>query len=147
MKKYLVHIIWLVVAIVVGTGGFFYGRSIATTSRAGFAGATGAYGSSTRRLAGGAAGGFTTGQILSFGSGDMTLQLANGNSEVVLYASSTPVTEPTTVSPSTLSVGTNVMVAGTTNSDGSLTATTIQVRTSTAGGYGGGSGAGAATGQ
>ena len=33
MKKYTVHIIWLVVAIVVGVGGFFYGRSTAGSSR------------------------------------------------------------------------------------------------------------------
>jgi hypothetical protein len=151
MKKYLVHGIWLVVAIVVGVGGFFYGRSTATTSRAGFAGGTGTFSSSTRRLAGGTAGGgFATGQITAMDSSSITLQLANGNSEVVFYSSSTPVSEPTTVSPSTLKVGTNVMVGGTPNSDGSLTAQTIQVRAAgTAGGFGGGGGAkaGSNTGQ
>jgi hypothetical protein len=125
MKKYLVHILWLVVAIVVGVGGFFYGKSTAAVSPTGFAGA---YGSSTRRLAGGAGGGFTSGQISAMDATSITLQLANGNSEVVFYSSSTPVSEPTIVSPSALKVGTNVMVGGTTNSDGSLTASTIQVR-------------------
>ncbi len=107
MKKYLVHIVWVVVALIALGGGYFWGKAAAASSvRSAFAGGAGAFGSSTRRLAGGATGGgFTTGQILSFGSGSMTLQLPNGNSEVVLYASSTPVTEPTTVSPNTLAVG------------------------------------------
>ena len=147
MKKYLVHIIWLVVAIVVGVGGFFYGRSTAVVSRTGVAGA-GAYGSSTRRLAGGAGGGFTSGQISAMDSTSITLQLANGNSEVVFYSSSTPVSEPTMISVNTLKVGTTVMVGGTSNSDGSLTAQTIQVRPAgTTGGYGGGAATGAGTGQ
>lgn len=147
MKKYLVHMIWLVVAIAVGVGGFFYGKSTAAVSRTGVAG-VGVYGSSTRRLAGGAGGGFTSGQISAMDSTSITLQLANGNSEVVFYSSSTPISEPTTVSPSALKVGTNVMVGGSANSDGSLTAQTIQVRPAgTAGGYGGGAATGAGTGQ
>jgi len=146
MKKYSTHIIWAIVVVVALGGGYFWGRATVVSTRAGFAGAYGT--SSTRRLAGGAGGGFTTGQIASFGTNSMTLQLANGNSEVVLYASSTPVTEPTTVSPSTLTVGTNVMVGGTTNSDGSLTAQSIQVRAGNAGGgYGGGGGTGTTGGQ
>lgn len=133
MKKYLVHIVWLVVALIALGGGFFWGKASSAASRGSFASAAGVYGSSTRRFAGagGTSGGFTTGQIASFGSGSMTLQLSNGNSEVVFYSSSTPVTEPTMVSPNTLTVGTNVMVGGTANSDGSLTAQTIQVRTGT----------------
>jgi len=147
MKKYKAHIIWAIIAIIALGGGFFWGKAIGGGSRGQFAGA-GAFASSTRSrfggAGGGAAGGLAVGQIASFGNDSMTIQLANGNSEVVLYSSSTPVTEPTTVSPNTLQVGTNVMVAGTTNSDGSVTATTIQVR---AANVGGGSGAPATGGQ
>lgn len=129
MKKYTVHIIWVVVALIALGGGYFWGKAGVADSRGSFAGA-GALGSSTRRFAGGAAGGgLVAGQIASFGNDSMTIQMANGNSEVVLYSSSTPVTEPTTVSPSVLQVGTNVMVGGTANSDGSVTAEMIQVRT------------------
>jgi hypothetical protein len=141
MKKYLVHIVWLVIAIVALGGGFFWGKaSGAATRTAGFAGA---YSSSTRRTAGGAAGGgLVTGQIATMDSSSITLQLANGNSEVVFYSTSTPVSEPTMVSVNTLKVGTTIMVGGTSNSDGSLTAQTIQVRAAgTSGGYGAGSGA------
>ncbi|HEY5220810.1 MAG TPA: hypothetical protein VIJ29_01500 [Candidatus Paceibacterota bacterium] len=140
MKKYKVHIIWAIIAIAALGGGFFWGKAI-VPARGSFAGA-GTFGSSTRRLAGAggtAAGGLAVGQITTIGSSSITVQLANGNSEVVFYSSSTPVSVPTTVSVNTFKVGTNVMVAGTTNSDGSVTAQTIQVRPAgAAGGYGGG---------
>jgi len=144
MKKYLVHIVWLVIAIVALGGGFFWGKASGAVS--GTAGFAGAYSSSTRRTAGGATGGgLVTGTIATIDSSSITLQLANGNSEVVFYSTSTPVSEPTTVSANTLKVGTTVMVAGTSNSDGSVTAQTIQVRPAgvTNGGYGVGSGASA----
>lgn len=130
MKKYTVHIIWLVVAIVALGGGYYWGKAGAAATRGAgrFAGA-GTFGSSTRSFAGGAAGGgFTTGQIMEVDSSSITLQLPTGNSEIVFYSTSTPVTEPTVVSVSKLAVGTNVMVVGTSNSDGSLTAQSIQVR-------------------
>jgi len=148
MKKYRTHIIWLVIAIVALVGGFYWGNASVTLSKGSFAGA-GTFSSSTRRLGGAggtAGGGIAAGQIIATDSSSITLQLANGNSEVVFYSSSTPVSEPTTVSVSTLKVGTNVTVAGTSNSDGSVTAQTIQVRPAGApGGYGGGAGAGTAT--
>ena len=135
---------WLVIAIVALGGGFFWGKASGGASRA--AGFAGAYSSSTRRTVGGAtSGGLVIGAIATIDSSSITLQLANGNSEVVFYSTSTPVSEPTTVSAKTLKVGTTIMVGGTSNSDGSLTAQTIQVRPAgtTSGGYGAGSGAAA----
>lgn len=145
MAKYKTHIIWAIVVIVALAGGFFWGKASGAAARAsGFSGAFNS--SSTRgfvRTGSGAAtaGAGAIGQITAIGSSSLTLQLANGNSEVVLYSASTPVMTETTVSPSALSVGTNVVVAGTTNSDGSVTATTIDIRPAgAAGGYGGGNG-------
>lgn len=129
MKKNKVHIIWGIVAIIALVGGFMYGKS----TGAGVAG-TGSFArgfaSSTRGAFGGragAGGGFVTGTITAIDSSSITLQLANGNSEVVFYSSSTPVTEPTVVSVSKLATGAAVAVGGTANADGSMTATTIQV--------------------
>lgn len=144
MANYKTHIIWAVVVIVALAGGYFWGRANGAASRA--AGYVGAFSSSTRGFArtGAAAGGAgALGQITAVTSSSLTLQLANGNSEVVFYSTSTQVTEQTTVSPNVLAAGTNVLVAGTSNSDGSVTATTIAVRPAGAtGGYGGGSGTG-----
>jgi hypothetical protein len=133
MTKYKIHIIWALVAVVALVGGIFWGKSMAS-SGAGARGLAGNFASSTRGGfagraggAGAAAGSFITGQVSSIGSSSLTLQLANGNSEVVFYSSATTVTEPTTVSVSKLTAGSNVVITGTTNSDGSVTASSIQV--------------------
>ncbi len=150
MKKYTAHIIWASIAIGALGGGYYWGNAGAVSSaRSAYAGTSGAFGSSPRRLAGGTSGGgLVAGQIMTVDPTSITLQLANGNSEVVFYSSSTPVTEPTAVSPSILKAGTDVMVGGTTNSDGSMTAQMIQVRTGGVGrGYGSGASAPAGAGQ
>ena len=131
MKKYLVHIIWAVVAIVLFVGGSFYGKSMAP---AGFASRGGTFASSTRarftgsRTGVGAGMGVVSGQILSLASSSFTVQLSNGNSQAVFYSSSTSVMKPTPAPVSALMAGTMVMIDGTENSDGSLTAQSIQVR-------------------
>ena len=130
MKKYNVHIIWGIMVIVAVIGGYLFGKSSVASSRSGALSANG-FSSSTRSRfpgVGGNGGGFASGQISAVDSQSLTLQLANGNSEVVFYSSSTSVTEPTNVSISALKTGADVMIGGTTNSDGSLTAQSIQVR-------------------
>ena len=138
MKKYSVHIIWAIVVIVAFVGGMFYGKSGVTSQTA-----SRSYASSTRSgSASRAGGGFVSGQIISVSGNSMTVSLANGNSQVVFYSSSTPITviKPTVVSASALTAGTRVMVTGTSNSDGSLTATSIQAQTGS--GFSGGGAAG-----
>jgi len=139
MKKYTVHIIWVIVAIVALGGGYFWGKAAARPSF-GSGSLTGTFGSSTRRTATGTAalGGLETGQVASIDSSSITLQLPTGSSEVVFYSSSTAVTKPTTVPVSDIAVGSTVMVGGTQNSDGSFTATSIQVRPAGSAGAGNG---------
>lgn len=130
MKRYKVHILWGIIAVIALVGGIFWGRGMAagSTSRTGrFAlgsSTTGGFGGAR----GGAGGGFTAGTVSAIDSQSITLQLANGNSENVFYSSSTQVVVPQTASITSIQPGSMVMVGGTTNSDGSVTATTIQVR-------------------
>jgi hypothetical protein len=127
-KKYLVHVIWLAVAIIAFAGGMYYGKTTASSSLAGRAGS---FASSTRGGFGGRGGnggGFVTGQIVSKDAQSLTVRLPNGNSEIVFYSSSTSVIKPSPASVSDLTAGTNVVIGGTQNSDGSVTAQTIQVR-------------------
>ena len=126
MAKYKVHIIWAVIAVIALVGGIFYGKGSATSTASS---ARGLYARSTRSGLGRAAGGgFVSGQIISVDANSMTVSLANGNSQVVFYSSSTQVMKPTIVSASTLAAGTRVMIGGTANSDGSLTAQSVQVQ-------------------
>jgi hypothetical protein len=130
IKKYKIHIIWALIVVVALVGGVMYGKSTASAGKS----LAGNFASSTARggfagRGGAASGGLVTGTIASITGSSMTVQLPNGNSEVVLYSNATPVTEPTTVSVSKLTVGATVMVGGSSNSDGSLTATTIQIGT------------------
>jgi hypothetical protein len=128
MKKYSVHIIWVAVVIIALVGGIFYGKdSVSSTASL----ARGASASSTRSGFGraGAGGGFVSGQIISVDSNSMMVSLANGNSQVVFYSSSTQIMKPTIVSAGNLTAGTRVMIGGTPNSDGSLTAQSIQIQT------------------
>lgn len=126
MKKYLVHIIWVVIVIVALVGGVWYGRSSVASQASKGASASTARSGYARTVA---AGGFVSGQIISVATNSMTVSLANGNSQVVFYSTSTQVTKPTIVPASTLVAGTRVMIGGTANSDGSLTAQSIQVQT------------------
>ena len=133
-------VIWIIIAIATLVGGFFWGKSVgasgAAATRTGgsgrfaFASSTfagrGGYGAGT-----GAASAFTTGQVLSITGNSLTLQLANGNSENVFFSSSTQVIVPQPASISSVQQGATVLITGTTNSDGSVTASTIQLRSTT----------------
>jgi hypothetical protein len=132
MAKYKVHIIWAVIVIIALVGGIFYGKGTAA-SKAGTGSSASVARSGYARTGG--AGGFVSGQIISVSSSSLIVSLANGNSQVVFYSGSTQVMKPTAVPADTLMAGTRVMIGGTPNSDGSLTAQSIQVQTGS--GFGG----------
>lgn len=149
-------IITLVVAVIVGVAGFFGGiayasrpaalaKSLQTMSaqqrqqllaqmRPGNAnvagGAAGGFGNRPGGTGqrGGANGGFVTGQILSKDDKSITIKLADGGSRIVFYSATTQVSKPATIQVSDLAAGDNVSVMGSSNSDGSVTASTIQMR-------------------
>ena len=138
----------ILVAVVFGGGGYYFGKqasaSATPTGAAAFAGRTGAPGG-TGRFGGGAGGGFTTGTIISTGSGTMTIQMPTSTStsattgtKIVILDANTVISELQTVPTTNLAVGQSVTVSGTSNSDGSVTATSIQVRPARAGSPAGG---------
>ncbi len=133
MKKYLTHIVWAVIVILALSGGFFWGRA-----GSGNQAASGSSAAGSRVFRSNGSGGFMTGQILAVSPNNLTVSLANGNSEVVFYSSSTEIMKPSPVPSSSLGAGTRVTVVGTANSDGSFTAQSIQVQPN--GGFAGGSG-------
>jgi hypothetical protein len=101
-----------------GGGGF---------ARGGYAGGTAGRGGAMGT--GGAAGaGATTGTILSQDANSITIATQGGGSRIVLVSASTTVMTESTSSVASLQKGQTVTVLGTANSDGSVSARSIQAR-------------------
>ena len=120
--------VWIVVGIIVLAGVFYggmvYGKSqtatSANTASTGFAGA--------RTRGAGGFGGTTIGQIISKDATSITVSLAAGGSKIIFLDNTTPITKQTSGTMSDLAIGTNVVVTGTANTDGSVSATAVQIR-------------------
>lgn len=131
--------------IVIGGGAFWGGMQYqASKTPARGAGAfAGQFGDAATQAAGrnfraGAGGGAVFGTILSADSSSITVRLgapgasstaqAETGTKLVLVNASTEVAKTTSGSHADLTVGASVVVNGTANSDGSVTAQTIQIR-------------------
>jgi hypothetical protein len=82
-----------------------------------------------RRVVGGTGGQVTMGEVVSKDDTSFTVKLqGDEGSKVILLASSTSIGKMAEGTADDLSEGTNVVVTGSANSDGSITATMIQIR-------------------
>ncbi len=116
-----------VVALIIG-GAIGYFAHPASAQTGGFArGGTGTF-TGARGAAGAAAGGFLMGTVAAEDSTSITLNTRDGSSHVVLLTPSTTVSKYVAGAITDVSVGSTVMVSGTTNSDGSVSASMIQLR-------------------
>jgi hypothetical protein len=118
-----------VVALVVGAASGFYGGTKYQQGRS----PTGQFGvgqrfgqsanGSRRNLSN-----FVVGEVLSKDSQSLTIKLRDGGSRIVLLSASTAVEKMASGSLDDLAVGKSVSVQGTSNSDGSVTATSVQLQ-------------------
>lgn len=67
------------------------------------------------------------GSILSIDDKGITVKLTDGSSKIVLFSDATTYSNTVVATKSDLKTGENVAVFGTTNSDGSMTATNVQI--------------------
>jgi hypothetical protein len=72
--------------------------------------------------------GFVFGEIIAKDDTSITIKFQDGSSRIVFYADSTEVGKFENGSLNDLEVGKSVTVTGKTNSDGSITAQSIQIR-------------------
>jgi len=72
-------------------------------------------------------GGMVTGEVISQDEKSITVKVADGSSRIVILGDSTTYSQTQTAPKSDLKVGDKVGVFGTANSDGSVTATSIQL--------------------
>ena len=109
-------------------GGMVYGKG-QTPSRGQFAnGQFTGTGAADTRTARGGTGGFTAGGILSKDATSITIKMQDGSTKIVLVSTSTQVMKTASGTLGDLSAGTNVVVTGSANSDGSVTAQSVQIR-------------------
>jgi hypothetical protein len=136
--KVIVPIILVLVGLGAGFfGGYQYRNYRLTQTRAGFTtGGTGGTSGTFQRFTGTrtatgtgarAGGGAVTGSILSIDTNSMTVKMADGSTKIVILSGSTTYSNTAAASQSDLTTGSNVMVLGTSNSDGSVTATNVQI--------------------
>lgn len=126
----------LVALVIIGGGAFYGGMKYAqsqTPTRGQFSNGQGmgngqfpgGPGGGTR---GGVNGGFTAGEIISKDETSITIKMQDGSTKIVLVGSSAQVMKSTTGSIDDLAVGTQVTITGSANSDGSVTAQSVQIR-------------------
>jgi len=130
MNKKSTQIIIAVVILIVGFGaGLAYGKNSAAApaaTRSGFTGSTGARGAFAGR---GGAGG-VIGTVAAKDANTISIQLiaTSSGSQIVLYSPSTAITKTISGTIDDVSIGSSVIVQGTPNPDGSVSANSIQIR-------------------
>ncbi len=120
-----------VAAVVAGGGAFYagmqYAKAQAPSRGAGqfqqFGGGQGG-----RRNGSPSAGGFVGGEILSKDDKSITVKMRDGSTKIVFFSSSTSIGKVAEGTAADLAVGKQVTVMGMANSDGSVTAQSIQLR-------------------
>jgi hypothetical protein len=124
---------YFLVAVIVGGaafyGGMVYGKSSQSLTAGGAqAGLSASQQSSRRAGAGIGAGSGVSGSVIAKDDKSITVQLRNGNSQFVFFSPNTTVMKLAQGTTADLQNGLNVTASGTTNSDGSVSATMIQIR-------------------
>lgn len=129
----------LVLALVAGGVGFYsgmkYGKSSAIPARGQFSGMMNGAPGGTRTGQGNrgqfAGGGATSGEVIAKDDKSITIKMRDGGSKIVFFSATTQVMKAISGAATDLSVGEQVTALGTANTDGSVSAQSIQIRPAT----------------
>lgn len=78
-------------------------------------------------------GGAVRGEVTAIQGGTLTVKLTDGSSKLVILGSSAAINKTATAAVSDITVGTTIQAIGTANSDGSVTATTVDLNPASGG--------------
>lgn len=142
MNKNKIILVVITVALISGGGSFYAGvkynqsKNPATNRAIGgfsnFAGNGASMGGQRgMRGMGGPNGGVIAGEIISNDDKSIVIKLPDGGSKIVFFSSSTSIMKTVSANSNDLALGEQITIIGNQNSDGSITAQTIQIRTAT----------------
>ncbi|MDB5188486.1 MAG: hypothetical protein JWM92_84 [Candidatus Nomurabacteria bacterium] len=118
-------ILAIVLVIAAFLGGKAYGaKQTASTQQAALTSRTGRAGGFGARAGGGA----TLGQVVAKDATSVAVSIPTGGSRIILYSPSTTISKSATGNVNDITTGATISATGTTNPDGSITATSIQIR-------------------
>ncbi len=132
MNKLLTAVV--AVAVLVGSGAFYGGMKYAQNQtpqmarQSGIANTGTAGQSGLRGARSGMRSGFSSGEIIAKDERSITVKLQDGGSKIVFLSGATRIGKSVDGAVADLANGVQVLVNGDTNSDGSINATTIQIR-------------------
>ncbi len=119
--------VWIVITIVLMGGAFYvgakHGKAAAQSAAAGM---RGQFTGGMRNRFGG--GGGISGDVTAKDDTSVTVKSRDGSSRIILYSGTTQIFKSTTGTISDVAVGEQISAQGTQNTDGSITAQSIQIR-------------------
>ena len=127
MKK-IIPIILVVVAVGAFFGGMKYRQSKGNNNFGQAFGSANVRGGLRGSVVARGGGGFTTGEILSKDDKSITVKMRDGSSKIIFFSGSTEIGKFITGATNDLAIGKSVMINGSANSDGSISAQSIQIR-------------------
>jgi hypothetical protein len=121
-------LLFIIIIILVGVGAFFGGMQYQKSKTLSFIGGQGEF---RQRMMGQGQGQTAfrpvRGDVLSIDNNTLTVKLQDGSSKIVVLSGSTTFMKEASATKEDLKTGNTVMVTGTSNSDGSVTAQSVQL--------------------
>jgi len=128
MKK---TILFLIILIIIGGGSFWggmkYQQNKISSQRTSFQNLSPEQRQQFVQRAGRAGANFLSGEVINKDEKSLTLKLPDGSTKIVFFSGSTQISKATEGTIDDIEIGKQIMVSGDQNSDGSLTAKTIQL--------------------
>ncbi|MBP9757148.1 MAG: hypothetical protein KBD06_00950 [Candidatus Pacebacteria bacterium] len=115
-------------AVVFGAAGYFFATKRVASGGARQFTTTQGPGGQFRGQAARAGGALIGGEVIARDERSITIKDQSGSTKIILLAESSQITKSAAGAPGDVTVGTNVMVTGEANADGSMTAQIVQIR-------------------